>query len=289
MKRYAWFGAAAVLAVVLWGGVAAYQPKPAPDPDIAAMPMLNRDPRRADRIQIVRGDARLDLERRGQVWCLAQNGGYPVKPVLGQRLLDQLLALQLSHPTAPAKPEIRRDDPKDLRAGLTGIRVLAINGAGLGAIVFADHDPDATTFSAHQLGDPRDWRAVGALATPIDPLAWIDPHVLALDPAMVTGAMVYRGTEAFAVDAEDAAGRLKMLEGLGFADVHPAAQVPTAQTGRLAFTLDGQRTLTVEVHTVADQVWLGFRASGPGIVDLPPGNWLFRYPAAAGSLLQPAS
>ena len=270
----------------VWAGIKADQPAPAAESDIAAMPMLARDPRRADRIQIVQGATRLDLERRGQVWCLAQNGGYPVKPALGERLVDQLLALQLSHPTAPAKPGPGRDDPN---AGLTGIRVLAVNGAGLGAIVFADHDPGATIFPAHQLGDPRDWQAVGALAVSVDPLAWLDPRVLVLDPADVTGAMVYRGTEAFALDAAAAAGRRKMVEGLEFADVHPAAQMLAAQTGRLAFTLSDGRTLAVDVHADGDQIWLAFQATSGGVVDLPPGAWLFRYPAVAGSLLQPPS
>jgi hypothetical protein len=287
VKRYAWFAAAALAAVALWRGIAAVQPKP-PEPDIAAMPMLARDPRRADRIQIVHGDARLELERRGQLWCLAQNGGYPIKPDLGQRLIDQLLALQLTHPAAPPKPDTKRDEPKDPHAALTGIRVLATNGAGLGAIIVADHDASATTFQAHQLGDPRDWQAAGALAAPADPLAWVDSRILRLDPAVVTGATLTHGADSIALDAADAADRLKMLEGLAFTDVHPVAQIPAAPAGRLTFTLDRQRSLTVEIRTRGDQTWLAFQPSAPGLVDLPTGAWLFRYPAAAAALLQPA-
>ena len=280
-----------MLACALWFGIRISEPEPAPS-DIAAMPMLARDPRRADRIQIVHGATWIELERRGLTWCLAQQGGYPVNPELAERLITQLLALHLTHPTAPPKPGTRQDDPKDPHAGLTGIRVLASNGAGLGAIIVADHDPAAASFAAHQFGDPREWQAAGALAVPLDPIAWLDPHILLLDPAAVTGATIAHGADSVTLDAEEAAARLKQLEGLAFTDVHPAAQIPAtpisvAASGQLVFTLDDQRSLTVTLRTVADQTWLSFQASGPGIVALPPGAWLFRYPAAAASLLQP--
>jgi hypothetical protein len=285
VKRFAWLAAAAAVVAILIG-INAYQPAPVVALDMAAMPVLAHNVQLADRIQIVHQGAVLDLERRGQTWCLSQNGGYPVRPEMAQRLLDQLLALRLSHPSKPGRSGLRIDNPKDVHSALTGVRVLATTGAGLGALIVADHDPAATQFIAHQVGDPRDWQATGQLNPPTDPLNWIDPNILLLDPTAVTGAMVSHGKESFALDEEEAAGRLKALEDLTFSDVHPAAQMLIPETGRAVFTLTDGGVLTVSVRAQADQVWLGLHATTPGATNVPGGDWVFHYPPDALALLQ---
>jgi hypothetical protein len=286
VKRYAWLAGAALLIIALAVGVNAYRPSPPVEPDIAAMPVLARNIQRADRIQIVRRGATLNLERRGQIWGLAQNGGYPVKPGMADRLLDQLLALRLSHPSAPGHSGLRADDPADAQATLTGVRILATDGAGLGALIVADHGPEATNFAIHPLGDPRDWQADGRLEVPADKMEWVDTRILPLDPAQITGAAVSRGSASFTLDGADAGARLRMLQALVFTDVLPAAQMRLAETGRLVFALADGGALTVSVHVQADQLWLVLQATVPGALNIPPGDWVFRYPADAVSLLQ---
>jgi hypothetical protein len=276
-----------LIAALAWRAIDTYRPAPVVETELAAMPVLARNVQRADRIQIVRRGDVLNLERRGQVWGLAQNGGYPVKPAMANELLDQLLALRLSHPSTPDHTELRVDEPREAKAMLTGIRVLATNGAGLGALIVADHDPAAVTFPAHQLGDPRDWVATGFLNAPAEPMAWIDTRILPLDPARVTGATVQRGAAVFALDATEAVARLLALQAMRLSDVHPAAQIPAPETGRLVFALRDGDALAVSVMMRADQVWLGLQATAPGVVAIPPGAWVFRYPPDAVSLLQP--
>ncbi len=251
------------------------------------MPVLARNVQRADRIQIVRRGATLNLERRGQIWGLAQSGGYPVKPAMAERLLDQLLALRLSHPSTPDHAELRVDEPREAKATLTGVRVQAINGAGLGALIVADHDPGAARFAAHQIGDPRDWQATGALDAPADKLAWIDAHILTLDPARVTGATILRGAESFQLDADDAVARLAALQAMTFSDVHPAAQMLTTEMGQLAFALADGGALTVSVRMQGNELWLALSGTAAGATNIPPGAWVFHYPADAAAVLQP--
>ena len=280
MKRTLWLVAAAAVVAALVG-VNAYEPAPPPAPEMAALPTLARNPQLADRIQIIHAGAILDLERRGQTWCLAQDGGYPVLQAKANRLFDQLLAVRLSQP-GPAQRAISHQD-----GAVTVIRVLAANGAGLGGIVMADHAAAAARFVAHQIGDPREWQASGPLDAPADPMAWIDRDILPLDPAGLKGAAISGAGEAFSVDAADAAARLTHLQGLAFSDIHPAAQMLAPETGRLVFALAGGGVLTVTVRAEADGAWLGFQATAPGVTNLPAGDWVFRYPAAAATVLQP--
>lgn len=278
MKRYTWLGVAVVGVAVLLG-INAYNPAPPLAPDLLAMPVYARDPGLADRIQIVHQGAVLDLERRGQLWCLAQNGGYPVKQDMAQRLLDQLLVLRLSHPsTVQTGP--RTDNPKDPNAALTAIRILATSGAGLGALIVADHDPSASRFTAHQFGDFRDWEASGHLVAPASRMAWIDPMILKLDPAMVTGAV----TAGVSIGAADAVARVTALQAMSFVDVRPAAQMLIPPSRRFVITLD-TGTLTVDIRAQPDQVWLEFHSTTPGAVAIPAGNWVYRFPIEAVALL----
>jgi hypothetical protein len=290
MKRYVWMGGAG-LAIAALLGVRAYEPAPVVASDSAAMPVLARNIQNADRIQIVHQGSILNLERRGQIWGLAQHGSYPVRPDMARRLLDQLLDLRLTHPNVPVHTELRHDDPADANATLTGVRVLATSGAVLGSIIVADHAAGSTTFEAHQVGDPRDWEASGPLDAPADLLAWVEPRILAVGAGEVIGAKVSPGAGSFTLNGAQAQSRLAALQSLVFTDVHPAAQVPAIETGRLVFNLAQGGSVTVIVKAQADQVWLGLTASGSGLpaLHVPAGDWLFRYPVAAASMLQPAS
>jgi hypothetical protein len=287
LKRLAWFAGAVVIVVVAWRAFDTYQPAPVVETDLPAMPVLTRNLQRVDRIQIVRRGVTLNLERRGQIWGLAQNGGYPVKPAMAERLLDQLLALRLSHPSTPDRAELRVDEPREAGAKLTGIRVSATDGAGLGALIVADHDPADPHFPAHQLGDPRDWQASGLLDAPADPMGWVDTHIIASPPPRVTGATVSRGAGSLTLDAAAATTRLAALQAMAFTDVHPAAQIQAADLGGLVFALADGGALTVNMGLQAEQVWLELTATTPGVITAAPGAWAFRYPAAVASLLQP--
>ena len=220
------------------------------------MPILPRNLSVADRIQIIHQGAVLNLERRGRMWCLAQAGGYPVRPELAQRLTDQLLALRLTHPSAAASPSPRLDDPAD--ASATGVRVLAASGASLGAIIVSVHSAGAQRFLAHQAGDPRDWQAEGALDVATDPMAWVDTAIMPGDPA-TNGAHISHGAEAFDLDAAAAQGQMAALHALTFTAIRPAAQLNFAEAGRATFALPAGGTLTV---SVLEQRW-----------ERPPSMW----------------
>jgi hypothetical protein len=296
MRRSLWIASAAAIVVVVTAGLlTARPPRPAPLPiavDVAAMPVLARNLTLADRIQIIHQRTVLNLERRGQMWCLAQDGGYPVRPEMAQRLIDQLLALRLTHPGAATSASPRFDDPADVTA--TGVRVLATSGASLGAVIVAAHPAGAHSFPAHQAGDPRDWLAEGTLDVATDPLAWVDTAILPHDLA-ISGAEVSHGGDSFDLDAPAAQTRLAALRALEFTGIRPAQQVAAAPIGTVAFRLDGGGTLNVTVLQAgigpADAVWLRLTAQGPGAdaLHVAPGDWAFHYPAAALALLEPQS
>ncbi len=72
------------------------------------------------------------LERRGQVWGLSQEGGYPISTAAAEALAEALLTLHLLHPADGTPEALGLGDPPD-PAGGTAVRVLSVRGAVLGA------------------------------------------------------------------------------------------------------------------------------------------------------------
>lgn len=222
-------GSTCVLAGVL------LQPSRPAGPPPLAFPALAARFGSADRIELVHAGQVLWLERRGQVWGLAQQGGYPVRPGLAEKLTDALTAARLVQPATGTPEALGLGDPfKPEESGGVYVRVLGTTGATLAALVTQSH-PSAVM---RRPGDPQAWQVSNTIDVPARPEDWSQHALPPLDPAQIRavpddGGL---GTEAVA----------KALAGLPVTEIRPAPQAHPVPFRTVQLTLaGGSAVLTV--------------------------------------------
>ena len=246
---------AAAATILAGAGVAAsmLRPQPAPPPDPRpqpALPVLIANYRLADRIELVQGAHILWLERRGQIWGLAEAGGYPVRPDAAASLIDGLMALTLDHPVANPGGDG------------TLVRVLAVSGGVLGAVVIGPADG-----LVRRPGLPGAWQAEPQLRLSANPDDWIDTALPAPDVARLTGP---GSTEA------DITTLRRSLAALHFTAVRASPQIHPVPVRSIPLALpDG--TATLELGRLAGQDWLHVSGSSAWARSLSP--YAFAVPA----------
>ena len=219
------------------------EPEPLPQ---LAFPTLAARFSAADRIELVHDGEVLWLERRGQLWGLARQGGYPVRPDLARSLEDGLLTLRLLQPIAGTPDELGLADP--FRPGEHGgvlVRVLGTSGATLCSVILRTKPGKVV----RRPNDPQAWATNTALSVPADAESWSQHALPPLDPAEII---------SITRDGDDTPALSQALAGaLPFTDVqpaplhHPAAMQTTEVTlrsGTAILTLgmeDGQPWLSV--------------------------------------------
>jgi hypothetical protein len=190
MRRRTLFVAIPVVAAAAAAVIAASWPAPAPLAPVGpqpALPVLIANFRSADRVEILHGKQILWLERRGQVWGVSQEGGYPARSAMVNGLIDGLLGLTLNAPASGTPDSLGVADGTAATGSGTLVRVLAVSGAVLGAmIVQTPHIPGPAI--VRRPGDPQAWVANRRVSASADPADWIDPHLPLpdgmLDPAL---------------------------------------------------------------------------------------------------------
>ncbi len=248
-----WTFPVAALAVVLVGGglaAAVLRPPPAPPKRAElqlALPVLAAKYRLADRIELVQGAAVLWLERRGQVWGLAEAGGYPVRPEAAAALIDGLMDLQL-----------QQSAPMPTTDG-TLVRVLAVSGEVLGTIIVG---PEAGV--VRKPGAATAWQAAPFLQVSANAADWIDLHL----PL----------PEAAVLDRDGAALR-QSLAALRFTAVRASPQIRPSPVRTIQMALsDG--TAKLDVGRLAGQDWLHVSGSSAWARGLAP----YAFAIPSGSL-----
>ncbi len=220
---------ASVIAVAAVAGLATALMRPVPALPAApppALPVLGAQIGSADRIELSHGDKLLWLERRGQVWGLSQEGGFPVRPAESAALVDGLIALRLDH-SVSGDPAARGVADPDAKSGAgTLVRVLATSGAVLGAVILGNA-PGPAYF--RQPGLPQIWLASQPLPAGTDPADWTDRHLPA--PELV---------------GPDTAPMQLALAGLTITQIRSAPQVRLGQVRTVALPVaDGTAVLTL--------------------------------------------
>ena len=188
----------------------------------------------ADRIELVHAGQALWLERRGQVWGLAQEGGYPVRPDAAAALTGGLMTLRLLRKADGAPEALDAGDPAATGPhGGTLVRVLAVSGTVLGAIVLGSGPGDY----ARLPGDTQVWTTSTHLDASADPDEWSGRELPPIDPATA--------------QVDDAAGLepeiiKAVLPGIRFVRVQAAPQVHAAPLRTIRLTLpDGTANLAI--------------------------------------------
>jgi hypothetical protein len=266
MTRTSLLVAAGIAAAVAVGALIVPQTPapPAPAPPEPALPLLAATLREADRIELMHDGKVLWLERRGQIWGLANEGGYPVRPEAAAALIDSLVSLRLLRPAQGSLASLGVADPAvPGHGGGTLVRVLSVSGATLAAIIAGQ--PQPAEFTARRPSDSQSWVASGPIPAPIDPAQWSDRHLPPL-----TGVSIEPGS-----GLDDAAVLGALAAGLPFTAVRPAPQLHLPATTMIRLMLPtGSAVLTS--GRIDQQAWLRVTGTAPWAAQLLP--WVFAVP-----------
>ena len=212
------------------GGIAVWALRPAPvvrpPGPVAAMPVLQAQIRTADRIELGHGKAVLWLERRGQVWGVSLEGGYPIRTEAAASLVDGLLGLTLDRPVSGAPASFGVADPDAPAGAGTLVRVLAPSGALLGSLIIG---PEGGPAYVRQHGMDQVWLANHHIPVSTDPADWTGTHLPPLDPGSMTPPALQRA-----------------IAGLTFTAIRPSPQLRLTVTRSVSLALaDGTAVLTL--------------------------------------------
>ncbi len=233
-------------AAALGAGAATYAVLPEPQPVTSpglALPSLAANYAAADRIEITHAGRDLWLERRGQVWGLAGEGGYPVERSAAESLTAGLLTMRFLQPAGTDPGAAGLADPHGPSANSgTLIRVLSTSGAVLGAIIVSEKPGNLV----RRPGEDTVWQASTHVHGSVDPADWNTGRLPPIAAFM-------------AKDASMPA----ILADLAFTDVRAAPQVHPPVTHTLRLTLrDGTADLatglldgTPWLHVTGTSAW----------------------------------
>jgi hypothetical protein len=229
------------------------------------------------------------VEKKGDIWGLADRGDYPIQGQKLRGLLTGLTELRLM--------EKRTDDPSQL--GQLGVD--DPNKPGSTADLLTVLDKSGKTIAALVLGHRRvmtggnvpeqiyvrrpdqsqAWLAEGTVEVDADPSLWLDRDIANIDNAKIASVDVTRGGQhlTFARDTnkkfvlqqpadhpplddykvEDVS---RAFEFLTFNDVKPGPNLPGQPVGQSDFKTTDGMTIHVTLNKADKDVWIALSASG---------------------------
>jgi hypothetical protein len=206
-------GAASVASV---GGALLLTPQgvaPPPPASPLAFPGLAARLGAAARIEVVRHDSALRIDRAGEAWVLPAKDGYPVRPERVRELLVGLTELRLTEPRSanPAQQaQLGVDDPTTPGSTATLLRLLDASGAPLVELVLGrrrmrvqGNVPES--IYVRRPSETQTWLAEGRLPVDGDPNLWIDRDIANLPRERILSLAVVR--------ADAPALRLRRIDG----------------------------------------------------------------------------
>ena len=246
-----------VLISVLAGTLLNRAPAPA-EASPVAFPALASRIASADRIELVHAGHVLWLQRRGQVWGLARQSGYPVRAGMTEALFTALLTLRVLTPAPEAFEDLHLADPFAPGAGSgTFVRILGTTGAVLCTVIVGN--PGSSVI--RRPGDNHAWVANNAITAPADEADWSQHALPPLDPADIRAVLDDGGL------GDDAARRA--VAEIPFTDAAPAPQHHPAPSRIVQLVLaSGTAVLTVGMEQ--GQPWLLVSGTSTGASRLAP-------------------
>ena len=266
----------------------------APPPSQAALafPGLAARLANAAKIEVLKHDGALVIERQGDRWVLPAKAGYPVRPERVHELLTGLTELRLVEQRT-ANPEmldrLGLEDPARPGATSQHLRVLDANGQVIAELILGRRRvrtqgnlPEA--IYVRRVGQNQSWLAEGRLSVDSDPQLWLERDIANIPRDRVRSVTVNRTGEPELVltrpgepDAQlaittpadapaadetslDEVGRA--FEFLTFLDVRRAADVPGEDLGEGRFQMTDNLGVRVRVHRDGEAVWIQLAAEG---------------------------
>jgi hypothetical protein len=244
----------------------------------------------AQDVSIARGGKALTLQRHGDVWGIAQKGGYPAKPDKLHALLAGMADLRLLEPRTSEPGEYAAlgvGDPKTDKDALL-VRVLGVNQAPIAQVIVGHQRTLANPGvggAADQVyvrvpDQAQSWLAQGKIDASTDAATWTGEDLTDIKAARMASVQVTHkdasgetvldfamkdGKLALVQPAEHPPlddGKLKdvgqAFEYLIFMDVAKASDQPGTALGDAVFKTTDGLTLTAHVTKAADKVWARF-------------------------------
>lgn len=244
----------------------------------------------AARIEVVRGDRTLVVQKSGDRWVLPDKGGYSVQVEKLRGLLTGLTELRLVEARTSDPQQWGRlglDDPRQATGTAILLRVLDGSGAALAEAVLGHRRVRMGGTVPEQIfvrlpGQQGTWLGEGRLAADADPQLWLDREVADIPSAGMAEARATRGAEMVEVARVDGKPALRQpaqhgpvedyrvedvfraFESLTFTDVQPAASIPGEPVGTAVFTTGDGLKVEVAGNRAGEQFWVRLTASGTG-------------------------
>ncbi|HEV7265632.1 MAG TPA: DUF4340 domain-containing protein [Falsiroseomonas sp.] len=246
----------------------------------------------AARIEVVRHDGTLTINRAGDAWVLPAKADHPVLPERVRELLVGLTELRLTEPRT-ANPEMLErlgvEDPTTEGATSSLLRVLDAEGRPIAELIVGrrrmrvqGNVPESVYI--RRPGETQAWLAEGRLPLDADPNLWIDRDIANIPRERVRVAEIAREGEAPLVlrrgpDAEDGLAVVqpeqtpeldqisvdevsRAFEFLTFLDVKREADMPGGRLGEGRFELTDNLRIAAVVHKEGENIWLRLSAEG---------------------------
>lgn len=277
------------------GGALVLAPGGAPPPSPAgaalAFPGLAQRLQSAAKLEAVRHDGTLTVERRGETWVLPAKGGYPVRQEKVRELLTGLTELRLTEPRT-SNPELLDrlglEDPARAGATSTLLRVLDARGGVVAELVIGrrrvrtqGNVPESAF--VRRPNESQAWLAEGRIPVDSDPQLWLDRDIANLARERVRRVSITRSGEAPIVVTRsgDPDGRFSLAEPAGapaeetnldevgrafefltFLDVRPEADIPGEALGEARFEFSDGLAVVVRPRKEGETIWVTLAAEG---------------------------
>ena len=255
-----------------------------------AVPDLAARLQTADRVEIVRGDKTLSIQKSGDRWVLPERGGYRVQTDKLRGMLTGLTELRLLDPRTNDPGQYSRlgvDDPTSSRGTAILVRVLDGAEKPITEMILGHRRVRTQGNVPEQIyirfpGQTQAWLAEGRLAVDSDVQLWLDRDVANVPAAKIADVVVERGTERLEFTRQSGQPSLKTpaehpeldpyrvedvfraFESLTFTDVQPESKMPGASIGSSRFTTADGLRIEVKGNRAGDQFWVRLAASGTG-------------------------
>lgn len=261
------------------------------------------------------------LNRKGDVWGVAQDSGYPADTGKVHDLLAGLAGLKLMEPRTADPAEYSRLGVADpgLNADSTLVRVNDAAGKPIIALIVGHSRTSGMSGLPDQLyvrrpGAAQSWLAEGRLPMEDDALMWLDRIIINIGHAQIARVVSARpGQKQIELVADR--GKLEMkqpaqhppldpaklsdvagsLELLSFLRVQPGTTLPGKELGHSRFTTTDGMTVDVAVNQKANEIWARFVAGGQGKakaqstkLEARLGNWIYELGGWKEKTLVPA-
>jgi len=269
----------------------------------------------AAEVDIVHQGKTLVIRRDGNVWGLADRGGYPVETEKLRGVLTGLTELRLAEPRTSDPANYSRlgvEDPESKTGSADLVKVMDRSGKPIATLIVGHRRvltrgnvPDEVY--VRRPDEAQSWLAYGSLSVDADPQLWLARDIMNVDHGQIAQVTVDRDGAKLVLDGKD--GKLTLtepaqhgpldnykldevasaLEQLTCDDVHPGPAPTSGAVGDSVFTTTDGLRVAVHLFHQDKNLLARFDVSGKGAEKLQQriGGWTYQIGSWKESELAP--